>query len=59
VIFDEDRCRSRKDNSLLNLAIIRHAAFDILKSDNTLGSLRRKRLRACIDPKFRTQLFVD
>lgn len=58
VIFDEDRCRTRKDNSPLNLAIIRHAAFNILKADKTNGSLRRKRLRACIDPKFRTSLFA-
>lgn len=58
VIFDEDRCRTRKDNSALNLAIIRHAAVNILKSDPSKGSLRRKRLRACIDPSFRSQLFA-
>jgi predicted transposase YbfD/YdcC len=59
VIFDEDRCKTRKDNSPLNLAIIRHAAFNILKADKTKGSLRRKRLRACIDPSFRSKLFAD
>lgn len=58
VIFDEDRCRTRKDASPLSLAIIRHAAFNILKADKSKGSLRRKRLRACIDPKFRTTLFA-
>lgn len=58
VIFDEDRCRTRRDHSPLNLAIIRHAAFNILKADKSKGSLRRKRLRACIDPKFRTSLFA-
>ena len=58
VIFDEDRCRTRKDLSPLNLAVIRHTAFNILKTDNTRGSLRRKRIRACIDPKFRTNLFA-
>lgn len=58
VIFDEDRCRTRKDQSPLNLAIIRHAAFNILKADKSKGSLRRKRLRACIDPEFRTSLFA-
>jgi predicted transposase YbfD/YdcC len=58
VIFDEDRCRTRKDNSALNLAIIRHAAFNILKADKSKGSLRRKRIRACIDPRFRTSLFA-
>lgn len=58
VIFDEDRCRTRKDASALNLAVIRHAAFNILKADKTKGSLRRKRLRACIDPAFRSNLFA-
>ncbi len=58
VIFDEDRCRTRKDNSPLNLAIIRHAAVNILKADTSKGSLRRKRLRACVDPTFRSRLFA-
>ncbi|MGO9641725.1 MAG: ISAs1 family transposase [Candidatus Acidiferrales bacterium] len=58
VTFDEDRCRTRKDLSPLNLAVIRHTAFNILKADKTRGSLRRKRTRACIDPKFRTTLFA-
>ena len=57
VTFDEDRCRTRKADSPLNLAVIRHAAFNILKADKSRGSLKRKRLRACIDPKFRSQLF--
>jgi len=58
VIFDEDRCKTRKDNSPLGLAIIRHAAFNILKADKTKGSLRRKRIRACIDTAFRSNLFA-
>jgi predicted transposase YbfD/YdcC len=58
VIFDEDRCRTRKDHSPVNLAVIRHAAFNILKADKTKGSMRRKRLRACVDPKFRATLFA-
>jgi hypothetical protein len=35
VTFDEDRCRTRKDDSPLNLAVIRHAGFNILQADNT------------------------
>ena len=58
VTFDEDGCRSRKDNSALNLAVFRHAGYNMLKADKTRGSLRRKRLRACVDPKFRTKLFA-
>jgi hypothetical protein len=42
----------------INLAVIRHAAFNILKADKSKGSLPRKRLRACIDPKFRSSLFA-
>ena len=56
--FDEDRCRTRKDASPLNFAIIRHTGYNILKADQTRGSLRRKRLRACIDPAFRSNLFA-
>jgi len=58
VTFDEDRCRTRKDVSALGLAVIRHTGYNILKADRSRGSLRRKRLRACIDPAFRTKLFA-
>lgn len=58
VTFDEDRCRTRKDDSALNLAVIRHAAFNILKADVSRGSLRRKRIRACANPQFRSKLFA-
>ena len=58
VIFDEDRCRTRKDASALNFAVIRHTAYNFLSADKTHGSLRRKRLRACIDPTFRTNIFA-
>jgi len=57
VAFDEDRCRTRKDDSALNLAVIRHAALNILKHDTSRGSIRRKRLKACVDPNFRSALF--
>jgi predicted transposase YbfD/YdcC len=58
VTFDEDRCRTRKDASALNFAVIRHAALNILKTETSRGSMRRKRLRACVDPAFRTKLFT-
>jgi predicted transposase YbfD/YdcC len=58
VTFDEDRCRTRKDASPLNFAVIRHAGYNLLSANQTRGSLRRKRLRACIDPAFRTKLFA-
>ena len=58
VTFDEDRCRTRKDASPLNFAVIRHSAYNLLRADKSRGSLRRKRLRACVDPAFRTKLFA-
>jgi len=58
VTFDEDRCRTRKDASALNFAVIRHTGYNLLKADTSRGSLRRKRLRACVDPTFRTNLFA-
>jgi predicted transposase YbfD/YdcC len=48
VIFDEDRCKTRKDNAPLGHAIIRHTALNILKADRLKGSLRRKRIRAWV-----------
>ena len=58
VTFDEDRCRTRKDHSALNLAVIRHAALNILKTDPSKGSIRKKRIKACIDPQVRSTLFA-
>jgi predicted transposase YbfD/YdcC len=39
--FDEDRCRTRKDHSGLNLAVIRHVALNMLRADLSRGSLRK------------------
>ena len=58
VTFDEDRCRTRKDASPLNFAVIRHTGYNLLSADKSRGSMRRKRLRACIDPAFRAKLFA-
>jgi predicted transposase YbfD/YdcC len=58
VTFDEDQCRTRKDDSALNFAVMRHTGYNILKADKSRGSLRRKRIRACVDPAFRTKLFA-
>ena len=57
VTFDEDHCRTRKDVSPLALVVIRHAGVNILKTDRSRGSLRRKRLRDRVDEEFRTRLF--
>ncbi len=59
VTFDEDHCRTRKDASAPNFAVIRHAGYNILGADRSRGSLHRKRLRASLDPTFRTKLFFE
>ncbi len=58
ITFDEDRCRTRKDFSPLNLAIVRHIVFNILKKDKSKLSLKRKRLKASVNPDFRAQLLA-
>jgi predicted transposase YbfD/YdcC len=56
VTFREDECRIRKDSSAINLAMIRHAALNILKRDTTKIPIKRKRVKAAINPDFRAAL---
>ncbi len=52
VIFDEDASRAKKDNSPLNLNILRKAALGLCKNSD-MGkrvSLQKKRFRAALDP---------
>jgi predicted transposase YbfD/YdcC len=56
VAFGEDECRTRKDYSALNLAVIRHAALNMLRREPTKIPIKRKRVKAAINPDFRTAL---
>lgn len=56
VAFREDECRTRKDYSAINLALMRHAALNILKREPTKIPIKRKRLKAAINPDFRDAL---
>jgi predicted transposase YbfD/YdcC len=56
VTFREDACRSRKDHAALNLAIMRHAAINLLKQNKTKLSLKKKQRKASLNQDFRTQL---
>ena len=56
VTVREDECRARKDNAPLNLAIIRHAAYNRLKRNPAKLSMKRKRLKAALNPDFRGTL---
>jgi predicted transposase YbfD/YdcC len=56
ITFNEDRCRTRKDFRALNLAIVRHMVFNILKRDQSKFS--RKRLKASVNQAFRAKLLA-
>jgi predicted transposase YbfD/YdcC len=58
ITFDEDRCRTRKDFSPLNLAVVRRVVFNILKQDQSKLSLKRKRVKASVNPSFRAELLA-
>ena len=52
VVFDEDRCRTRKDNAPENLAILRRLAANIIKSHPAPISMRQKIKTAGWDNSF-------
>ena len=52
VVFREDACRTRKDNSAENASVIRKIALNILKNFPIKMSLARKRRKCLIDPDF-------
>jgi len=58
VTFREDACRTRKDHAPMNFAVIRRAAFNALKRDRSSLSLKRKRLKAAMNPDFRRHLLA-
>ncbi len=42
VVMNESQARSRRDNSLYNLAILRHMALNLMHQDRSPVSLRGK-----------------
>jgi len=46
VTFNEDQCRVRKDHGAENFVVIRHIALNLIKLEESKGSLRGKRKRA-------------
>jgi predicted transposase YbfD/YdcC len=58
VAFDEDRCRTRKDFSPLNFAAVRHRALNLLNRDGCKLSLKRNRLKASVNARFRARLLA-
>jgi predicted transposase YbfD/YdcC len=58
VTMKDDQNRTRKDNADANLAIIRHAAFNLLKRDKSKLSLAKKQLKAALVDDYRANLLA-
>lgn len=58
VAFREDECRTRKDHSARNLAMIRRAVLNLLRREPSKLSLKRKRLKAAMNPTFRAAILA-
>ncbi len=52
MVFRDDECRIRKDNSPANFAAIKHMASNILRGSKAKGSMRSKRHEAAWDEDF-------
>ena len=60
VVFREDDARARKDNSPLNLNVLRKIALAVLKKIAIKGSsVRRKMMKAARDPNFLAKLLFQ
>lgn len=57
--FGEDDSRIRTGESPQNMAVLRHLALNILKNDNSKGSLRQKRYQAALDDTFLAHLLLQ
>lgn len=56
VTFSEDQSRIRKGNADVNFSTVRRIALNILKLNQTKGSLKGKRTSAALSDQFREQL---
>ncbi len=58
--FNEDKCRSRVDNSGENLAVIRHIALNLYKSFSSVKlSMKAKRFRCSFDDDFLCSVILN
>ena len=59
VQFGEDACRTRKDHSAENLALIRRMALNVLRHHGpACDSIRRRKLRAALNDDYRLRLLL-
>ena len=56
--FREDECRTRKDHAPRNLAMIRRTVLNLLRREPSKLSLKRKRLKASVNPEFRAKILA-
>lgn len=59
VTFREDSARTRADYGAENMAIIRRSAFNILKKDNEDLPVKRRRVKALLEPDYRKKLIAS
>lgn len=59
VLMREDECRMRAENSAENFATLRHLAFNLLKTEPTKKSLRRKQKTAGWDNNYLLQILFN
>jgi predicted transposase YbfD/YdcC len=52
VTFDEDRSRLRTGHGAKNMAVVRHFAFNLVRSLDDKRSLKRRRKKAAYDPDY-------
>ncbi|HRD67820.1 MAG TPA: ISAs1 family transposase [Candidatus Competibacter sp.] len=59
VQFGEDACRTRRDHSAENLAVIRRMALNVLRHNGpSRDSIRRRKLRAALSDDYRLRLLL-
>jgi len=56
VAFREDKQRMRKNNSAANAACLRHMVLNLLRMDNSKGSIATKRMRCAWDSAYRERV---
>ena len=60
VVFDEDRCRIRKDHAPQNFAVLRHIALNLLRQETThKRGIKAKQKRAGWDNTYLTRLLTN
>ena len=57
--FGEDACRTRRDHSAENLALIRRVALNVLRHNGPpRDSIRQRKIRAALNDNYRLNLLL-